>query len=220
MNNISRVALNVADMRVAYTAGTLPDSARDTPPLVLFSEWIAAARETEKEANAMTIATASKIGRPSSRIVLLKGVDASGFVFYTNYNSRKSLQLTENPFASLTFYWGERQVRVEGPVEKVSQLESDAYFATRPRESQIGAWVSHDQSSPVDTRAILEDREVQVKKRFEGIDKIDKPPFWGGWRVVPTYIEFWQGRVGRLHDRILYERDAPESEWKTTRLMP
>ncbi|KAI8609356.1 hypothetical protein BC830DRAFT_1150965 [Chytriomyces sp. MP71] len=235
--SMNLINTDLANLRLSYTSGTLDEGAvAGTTPFTLFDAWLTAAKTTEREANAMTIATADANGRPSARIVLLKAFDERGFVFYTNYNSRKSEQLAQNPYASLTFYWGERQVRIEGSVVKVSDEESDAYFATRPRGSQIGAWVSYDQSSAVASRAVLEEREKQVEEKFEGVEKVDRPPFWGGWRIQPTYVEFWQGREGRLHDRIVFQRsDEPavagsvvssgkdrvrSCEWTTCRLMP
>ena len=164
------------------------------------------------------LATADRSGRPSVRIVLLRGVDRRGFAFYTNYGSRKARELTANPQASLCQHWPtlEEQIRVEGAVELVDPAESDAYFAGRPRESQIGAWAS-DQSAPLDARAVLDRRLAEVDTRYAG-SPVPRPPFWGGFRLVPDRIEFWYGRPGRLHDRLLYTR-SPDG-WSTSYLFP
>ncbi|ORY36143.1 pyridoxine/pyridoxamine 5'-phosphate oxidase [Rhizoclosmatium globosum] len=221
------VNTDVAGMRLSYTSGYLEDAvgAKNAKnPIALFDEWLTDAKKTEHEANAMTISTAGKDARPNARIVLLKAFDQRGFVFYTNYNSRKSQNLIENPWASITFYWKERQVRIEGSVTKTSAEESDAYFASRPRGSQIGAWVSNLQSSKVESRAVLESREAEIEKQFEGVDPVPRPDFWGGWRVSCDRIEFWQGRPGRIHDRIVFEKkvdaNVSDGEWDVARLMP
>jgi pyridoxamine 5'-phosphate oxidase len=168
--------------------------------------------------NTMTLATAAPGGRPSARMVLLKGFDRDGFVFYTNYESRKGRELTTNPYAALVLYWArlERQVRVEGRVERVSSEESDAYFASRPLESRLGAWASR-QSAPLRSRAELEDRLAQVEEQYSSSD-VPRPPNWGGWIVRPEAIELWQGRPNRLHDRFLYTR-RPDG-WDRVRLNP
>ncbi|KAJ3031284.1 UNVERIFIED_CONTAM: hypothetical protein HDU68_005340 [Siphonaria sp. JEL0065] len=213
---------DIADMRLSYASSTLDDAAKHAAnPLLLFDEWLTAAKVSEHEANAMCVGTAGLDGRPSARIVLLKAFDERGFVFYTNYNSRKSRNLTENQWASITFYWKERQVRIEGRAERTSAEESDAYFATRPRVSQIGAWVSNNQSSKVESRALLETREKELERQFEASESIPRPEFWGGWRISCDQIEFWQGRVGRIHDRILFERSADSTTgWASSRLSP
>jgi pyridoxamine 5'-phosphate oxidase len=166
----------------------------------------------------MTLATATPDGRPSARVVLLKGFDERGFVFYTNYEGRKSRELEANPRAALLFYWGEleRQVRVEGRVSRVPDRESDAYFAGRPRGSQLGAWAS-EQSRPVRDRGALERRLRELEGEYEGRE-VPRPAFWGGYRVVPETMEFWQGRENRLHDRLRYRR--AEGGWKIERLQP
>lgn len=189
-------------------------------PFEQFRRWFAEAEEVEPpEPNAMTLATATRDGRPSARMVLLKGVDERGFVFYTNYESRKGRELAENPWAALVFWWPHmaRQVRVEGRVEKVSEAESDAYFRTRPRGSQIGAWASR-QSTVIASRAELEARYRQYEAEFEGRE-VPRPPYWGGYRLVPEVFEFWQGRLNRLHDRFRY-RKQPDGSWVIERLAP
>jgi pyridoxamine 5'-phosphate oxidase len=166
----------------------------------------------------IALGTTDETGRPSVRMMLLRHVDSRGFVFYTNYGSRKARELTANPRAALCQHWPtlEEQIRVEGPVEKVAPSESDAYFAGRPRESQIGAWVS-DQSQELASRDILESRITEAEARFEGTP-VERPPFWGGFRVVPERIEFWYGRVGRLHERLEYVKKA--GAWTTHQLFP
>lgn len=169
-------------------------------------------------ANAFMLATATRDGQPGARMLLLKDVDERGFVFFTNYNSRKGLELTENPRAAMVFHWTElfRQVRVEGRVEKASEEESNAYFQSRPRGSRIGAWAS-EQSSVLARREDLEMRVREIHDKYRG-GEVPLPPFWGGYRLVPSRVEFWQGRPSRLHDRICYEREA--GVWKMSRLSP
>jgi pyridoxamine 5'-phosphate oxidase len=171
------------------------------------------------DVNAMTLATADKEGRPSARTVLLKGIDERGFVFFTNYDSRKGLQLAENPHAALVFYWPEleRQICISGSVRQVSAADSDAYFASRPRGSQIGAWASQ-QSRPVKDRVALDQQMKAAEARFAG-QAVTRPPHWGGYVLEPNRIEFWQGRPNRLHDRFLYSK-GPEGQWKVERLSP
>jgi pyridoxamine 5'-phosphate oxidase len=176
-----------------------------TDPLALFDEWLAEARASEpNDPEAMALATATKDGRPSVRIVLLKGHGRDGFVFYTNQLSRKGAELAENPRAALLFHWKSlrRQVRVEGPVGTLSAAEADAYFASRSRDSQLGAWAS-DQSRPLETRALFEQRYEEMRGKFEGGD-VPRPPHWGGYRVTPETIEFWTDRPHRLHERRLF----------------
>jgi pyridoxamine 5'-phosphate oxidase len=189
-------------------------------PHQIFEEWLAEARLSEpNDPTAMALATADAEGRPSVRMVLMKGHDARGFVFYTNLDSRKGQELAANPRAALLFHWKSlrRQVRVEGPVEPVSDEEADAYFATRARDSQLGAWAS-DQSRPLDDRATFEARYQAMKARFDG-GGVPRPPRWSGWRVVPERIEFWTDRAHRLHERRLFTR-LPDGGWSEGLLYP
>jgi pyridoxamine 5'-phosphate oxidase len=210
----------LAKLRVEYTRGSLDEADVSRDPVEQFGRWFNDARAANvPEANAMTLATADAEGRPSARIVLLKSFDARGFGFYTNYDSRKGRELTANPRAALCFFWQplERLVRVEGTVEKVGREESEAYFSGRPRQAQIGAWVSQ-QSSPVTSRAELERVEAELQKRFEG-KPVPLPEYWGGFRVVPRAVEFWQGRPSRLHDRLLYTL-GDGGAWAVQRISP
>lgn len=211
---------NIASMRQPYPDQPLEEQAMDADPIVQFRRWFQEAVEAEHvEPNAMTLATSTTEGLPSARMVLLKGVDAQGFIFYTNYHSRKGQELTANPRAALVFYWGRlaRQVRVEGTVERVKETRADAYFATRPRDNQIATWAS-PQSQAVANREILEKRQAEYAAKFEGED-VPRPPHWGGFRVRPLRIEFWQGRPGRLHDRLRYVLQ-PNGKWIIERLAP
>jgi len=188
-------------------------------PYGLFAEWLEAAKASEpNDANAMTLATLDAEGMPDARIVLLKDVDARGFTFFSNQESAKGEQLWAHPSAALVFHWKSmrRQVRVRGGVEQVTPEEADAYFASRARESRIGAWAS-DQSRPLDGRATLEARVAEKTASFDG-QEVSRPDRWTGWRVVPQQIEFWRDRAFRLHDRLRFERDG--DEWKRTRLWP
>jgi pyridoxamine 5'-phosphate oxidase len=192
----------------------------DPDPIRQFQIWLTDAIEAKIPlAETMTLATATPDAKPSARMVLLKQVDADGFVFFTNYRSAKARQLDANPYASLVFYWNqlERQVRIEGSVARVPEQESREYFQTRPRESQIGAWAS-EQSEVISSRDVLEQRAHELETLYCDRE-IDCPEHWGGYRVTPERIEFWKGRVGRLHDRILYQREA-SGIWTITRLAP
>ncbi|WP_208597377.1 pyridoxamine 5'-phosphate oxidase [Leptospira yanagawae] len=210
---------DLANMRNSYERSVLSEQTAGRDPLALFSKWFTEAKEEkELEPNAMSLATVNKEGQPSVRIVLLKGLIRNEFQFFTNYNSHKGKDILDNPKVALTFFWPklERQIRIEGTVSKISKEESEAYFKIRPRESQIGAHTSN-QSSVVSSREELESKFHSLSKEWEG-KEIPMPEFWGGYSVYPTKIEFWQGRVGRLHDRILFERK--HSSWERTRLSP
>jgi len=211
----------VADIRRDYAREELSESAVKDDPIEQFINWFNQALSADLlDPNAMTLSTATEDGKPSSRIVLLKGVDEQGFRFYTNYSSQKGREIEENPHAALCFYWAplERQVRVKGIVQKLSKEESREYFQQRPRLSQIGAWASK-QSSKVASRQELEKNVREIKQRFEDRE-VPLPDFWGGYILKPLRIEFWQGRKGRMHDRICYERRDNESGWKISRLSP
>lgn len=210
---------DIAALRLSYTQNELLEENVLTNPFKQFAQWFSETLNAKVlEPNAMHVATISD-GKPHGRIVLLKGFDENGFVFFTNYESNKGKEMEENAFASLTFFWGdlERQVRIEGKIEKVSSQDSDEYFHSRPRGSQIGAWVSN-QSKVIDGRKVLEDRLLSLEKEFENTEIIPRPLHWGGYRVIPDKIEFWQGRPNRLHDRILYSNVA--NDWKIERLSP
>lgn len=188
-------------------------------PFDQLRSWLdLAVKDKVIEPTAMSLATCSKEGRPSARIVLLRHLDERGLVFFTNYNSRKAKQMTQNPFASVIFWWGqlEKQILIEGTIEKVSEDESNGYFAARPRKSQLGAWASQ-QDAPLDNREQLELSFQKFEKEFEG-KEIPRPPFWGGFRLIPERFEFWQGRPSRLHDRFEYVKD--KDCWKMGRLSP
>ncbi len=212
--------ISPADLRKEYMRRGLSESELDPDPIRQFQRWFDEASGAGLiEPNAMTLATATRDGRPSARMVLLKGFDARGFVFYSNYESRKGGELEQNPQAALVFFWVEleRQVRVEGRVERATAQESDAYFASRPLGSQIGAWVS-DQSRVIAGRAPLERRAAELDAEYMG-KEVPRPPHWGGYRVVPDAIGFWQGRPSRLHDRLCYRRQT-DGSWIVERLSP
>ena len=209
----------IAALRENYIKGTLNIQDVSLLPIEQFQIWFDEAISSALlEPNAFVLSTVSNEGKPSARIVLLKGLD-NGFKFFTNYLSRKGTELTENPNACITFFWAEleRQVRIEGLTEKTSEEDSDAYFQSRPKGSQIGAWTSN-QSMVIENREVLEEREKYLITKF-GDNSIPRPPHWGGYRLVPTYIEFWQGRPSRLHDRIAYTL-LENGEWKIERLSP
>ncbi|MDQ3430254.1 MAG: pyridoxamine 5'-phosphate oxidase [Actinomycetota bacterium] len=213
------MARNVADLRKEYTRAGLTESDMDPDPVEQFRRWFDEALAAGlHEPNAMIVATASPDGLPSARVVLLKGFEDRGFVFYTNYEGRKGLELEENPRAALLFYWGEleRQVRIEGTASRVSEEESDAYYAGRPRGSRLGALAS-EQSRVVGSREVLEGRIKNLEAEYEGRD-VPRPAFWGGYRVEPEAMEFWQGRENRLHDRLVYRRG--DGGWRMERLQP
>ena len=210
---------SVADIRKDYLMGSLDEQEVASDPIKQFETWFDAAVQSKvQEPNAMSLATVVD-GRPSLRIVLLKGFDENGLVFFTNYGSKKSQEIEQNPQVALTFFWPEleRQVRVEGRAEKISKEASDEYYQSRGRMSRIGAWAS-PQSQKIEAREILENRVKDVQARFEGEEHFPKPDFWGGFVVKPDYFEFWQGRASRLHDRIVY--DWGDGEWNTARLAP
>jgi pyridoxamine 5'-phosphate oxidase len=212
--------MSVADMRKNYTLQGLIEADVDPNPFKQFQTWFDAAITANlPEPNALTLATASRDGRPSARVVLLKGFDERGFVFYTNYESRKGRELDENPFAAMVFLWDEleRQVRIEGAVERVSADESDDYFNSRPWGSRLGAWASK-QSTVITGRDVLDQQWQELTAAYEGRE-VPRPPHWGGYRVIPQVIEFWQGRPSRLHDRLRYTRQQ-DGAWVIERLSP
>lgn len=203
-----------------YNADSIDEQTVDRDPLTLFQRWLHEAKALGIQlAEAMTLATSTPEGKPSARLVLLKQADEHGFVFFTNYQSMKARELDSNPQAALVFYWPqlERQVRVEGTVERTGAAESDAYFRTRPRESQIGALAS-PQSEVIASRAALQQKASELEKLYEGRD-VERPEHWGGYRLHASRIEFWKGRPGRLHDRISYDRQ-PDGSWTIKRLAP
>lgn len=206
------------NLRRQYSKSTLSTSSVSKDPFKQFDKWFSEVLNSGfLEPNAMTIATADKNGKPSARIVLLKGVDEKGFIFYTNYKSKKGNDLEGNPFASLLFYWDklERQIRIEGRTEKVTKEESDAYFQTRPYKSRIGAWASK-QSTVIDSRNVIVKEFLKYMVKYR--NHVPLPEIWGGYRLIPESFEFWQGRPNRLHDRIKYT--LTKKGWKTERLAP
>jgi pyridoxamine 5'-phosphate oxidase len=210
----------LSKLRSEYSKASLDLSSILPDPIMQFEKWFQEALDVKVlEPNAMNLSTVNADNRPSSRIVLLKGVEAAKFVFYTNYQSTKGRELDHNPACALTFFWPEleRQVRIEGTAARVDDSRSEQYFQSRPRGSQIGAWTS-PQSSIIESRAILEERALQIEKKFQGFDVLPKPNQWGGYQVDPLLIEFWQGRPNRLHDRIQFLRI--DNKWKAHRLAP
>jgi pyridoxamine 5'-phosphate oxidase len=213
------MARSIANLRREYARARLDETSVSPNPLAEFARWFDEALEAKvMEPNAMTLATATPAGAPSARIVLLKGFDERGFVFFTDYRSQKGSELEGNPAAALVFYWPEleRQVRITGRASRIGREESEAYFGTRPRASRISAWASH-QSQVIASRKELDARIPEIEARHPG-ENVPLPPYWGGFRVLPSTIEFWQGRTSRLHDRIRYVRES--QGWKIERLSP
>lgn len=209
----------LADIRLEYLNDRLDENSVESDPIAQFRKWMDEAIRSEiLHPTAMILATAKRDGRPSSRVVLLKSVSDDGFTFFTDYSSRKGREIKENPDVALTFFWNglERQVRIEGVAEKVSEEESDRYFHSRPRESRLSA-VASMQSAVVPDREFLEKKRIELKNKLQD-DHVPRPERWGGYLVVPALVEFWQGRENRLHDRILYSRE--NQKWKIRRLSP
>jgi pyridoxamine 5'-phosphate oxidase len=210
----------ISELRRDYAKETLDISSIEKNPILQFEKWFDEALRGEVlEPNAMTLSTVSESGRPSGRIVLLKGIEQNKFLFYTNYHSKKGKELENNPACALTFFWPEleRQVRIDGISSRVDAATSEKYFQSRPRESQVGAWAS-PQSSVISDRGLLEARVIEIEKKFKGQETLPKPHQWGGFAVDPYEIEFWQGRPSRLHDRIVYCK--VDEQWSTRRLAP
>ncbi|MCK9533866.1 MAG: pyridoxamine 5'-phosphate oxidase [Pseudomonas sp.] len=213
----------LANMRRNYTRDGLLEDSAPLEPLVLFQQWFADALATEQppvEPNSMMLATVDSAGQPHCRVLLLKGLDAQGFVFYSNYHSAKGQQLDQQPVAAMTFFWPalERQIRIEGAVERVSAAESDAYFNLRPLGSRFGAWAS-EQSQPLADREQLEAALAAIEQRYADNQQPPRPEHWGGYRLLPQRIEFWQGRTCRLHDRLNYQLQS-DGQWHRERLAP
>jgi len=212
--------MNIADIRKEYQMQSLLESDVAQHPIAQFEKWWNQAIESHiEEVNAMTLATVGEQGMPSARIVLLKGFDADGFTFFTNYESRKGKELEKHPQACLVFFWKEleRQIRIEGIVSKIDAAASDVYFNSRPTQSKIGAWTS-PQSEEIASRSVLEEKYQKMEASFEN-QTIQRPPFWGGFQLKPNKIEYWQGREGRLHDRIQYKQ-TEDGAWNISRLAP
>jgi pyridoxamine 5'-phosphate oxidase len=211
---------SIAHLRREYSHRALLEKNSPRNPLALFQKWFKEALKAQAlDANAVAVATVSPSGKPSSRMVLLKGLDQQGFVFFTNYQSQKGKDMTRRPVASLLFFWPQlsRQVRVDGRVAKISPRESENYFRTRPRGAQLSAWAS-DQSQAVPNREFLENRMKALEEKYKG-KIVPRPPHWGGFRLSPSSVEFWQGRVNRLHDRLRYQRKS-QGGWRRERLAP
>lgn len=216
-----KMPARMTDARKEYEQGALDEAGVEHDPIRQFTLWYdAAVAAGVPEPEAMTLATATPAGRPSARIVLLRGYDERGFCFFSNYTSHKGRELAANPYAALTFHWveQERQVRIEGRVEKTTAAESDSYFHSRPSQSRIGAW-SSPQSAVIPNRAALEELFSQFQQQYPNETTIPRPEHWGGYRLIPDRIEFWQGRPSRLHDRLVFSR-ADGSDWKLERLAP
>ncbi|SFB89331.1 Pyridoxamine 5'-phosphate oxidase [Marinospirillum celere] len=212
---------DLAAMRRNYAKEPLTEQKAGDCPFALFTQWLSDAMQSETlDPNAMTLATVDTSGQPKARTLLLKGFSKEkGWVFYTNYESDKGSELAHNPKCSLLFWWEnlERQVRIEGQVQKLSEQESDAYYSSRPRDSQLGAWVS-EQSQIIENREVMEERQAILEEQYQGIDALPRPPHWGGYQLRPTSIEFWQGQPSRLHDRIRFRYE--DGEWIMERLAP
>lgn len=215
-----QISTDLADIRKDYRLQSLSEEDVDANPIKQFEKWFQQALVSGiEEPNAMTLATCTTDGKPSVRIVLLKGIKENGFIFFTNYESKKGKQIHDNPFAGIVFFWKEleRQVTMQGQIKKVSEQESDEYFASRPQESRIGAW-SSPQSQVIENREVLEKNVAYYADKYES-QNIPRPPHWGGYILIPTLIEFWQGGAGRMHDRLQYTIDATNS-WIINRLAP
>jgi pyridoxamine 5'-phosphate oxidase len=211
--------MSIGDRRREYQRAQLEEATVSADPIVEFARWLdEAVKAKVEEPEAMTLATATADGVPSARMVLLRGFDERGFVFFTDYRSQKGIELQRNPRAALVFHWSEleRQVRISGPVSPTGREESEVYFRSRPRGSRLGAWASH-QSQVIPSRRQLDDRVAELESRYPE-EEVPLPPYWGGFRLTPTTIEFWQGRANRLHDRLRYVRDG--ERWRIERLSP
>lgn len=211
---------NIADIRTNYSKQALTEESVADNPIDQFHEWLEEAISSEvEEPTAFILSTVNSLGRPSARVLLLKELSSQGFTFFTNYSSRKGQDLAQNPYASITFFWPalERQVRIEGEVSRVPETESDAYFHSRPKGSQIGAWAS-PQSQEIESRDFLHQADQKYNEQFADAEVIPRPSHWGGYVLQPNRIEFWQGRPNRLHDRILYEQT--NGNWQLKRLAP
>ena len=218
---MSDVIKDLSELRLSYQKGELHEDQVQKNPHEQFLNWFNHALEIKlHEPYAMSLATANAQGRPHVRTVLLRGATETGYDFYTNYDSQKGLDLGENPYAEILFYWPEleRQIRISGKVEKISEIESTDYYHKRPRDSQIAAHISTPQSGVIESREVLQSRFDALHNAVESKSMLDKPEFWGGYRLVPEHYEFWQGRPNRLHDRLSYERI--EAQWTLQRLMP
>lgn len=215
------MSIDAGNLRVDYQADELLEANADANPFAQFDQWFEAAKESDcPEPNAMIVATINAAGHPAARVVLLKQVTEEGFIFYTNYDSRKGRELADHPHAALVFNWLEleRSVRIEGSVERIDERKSTEYFQSRPKKSQIGAWTS-PQSEIIPDRDFLERRKEELEARFADQEELPRPEHWGGFIVKPTLIEFWQGRSSRLHDRLVYTR-ATGDDWELVRLAP